>query len=184
MGRWTMGAGAAAFAIACGDGGGAAGRDTGAPPKDAPIDVHINEVLASNATGLQDETGAFADWIELYNAGTKEVDLSGFWLTDDLGDKLKWQFPDGSVIAGGGHLIVFADGDTADGPLHANFSLDRLGESVGLYGLSSQDNPLIDSVEDFGPQATDQSLARFPDGASNWQLDPTPTPGEANGDAP
>src|SRR5437867_128429 len=37
--------------------------------------VIISEFVASNSNGLRDEDGDYADWIELFNAGTNTVDL-------------------------------------------------------------------------------------------------------------
>lgn len=144
------------------------------------VPVFINEFVASNATGLQDESGAFPDWIELYNAGDEAIDIGGYWITDDLSNRLKWQLPAGLEIPAGGFLVLFADGDVEEGDRHLPFSLDRLGESIALYGPSDQNNPEIDVIIDYGPQATDQSWARLPDGSGDWGPDPTPTPGAPN----
>jgi hypothetical protein len=45
--------------------------------------VVINEVLASNVSGAQDEAGDFEDWVELYNNNNFDVSLSGYHLSDD-----------------------------------------------------------------------------------------------------
>ena len=47
--------------------------------------ILINEFLASNATINQDpDFYEYADWIELYNAGISNINLNGYYLTDDL----------------------------------------------------------------------------------------------------
>ncbi|WP_396189393.1 CotH kinase family protein, partial [Flavobacterium sp.] len=83
-----------------------------------PNGVVINEIMASNATSAQDETGAFADWVELYNNNATPIDLSGFYLSDDSTNAAKWQFPAGTIIGANGYLILWADEDILDGPLH------------------------------------------------------------------
>ncbi|HXH18976.1 MAG TPA: hypothetical protein VNJ07_07815, partial [Chitinophagales bacterium] len=55
--------------------------------------LHINEILASNATVIYDEKNEFDDWVEIYNGGKDTVSLSGMYLTNDL-QKTKWRFPD------------------------------------------------------------------------------------------
>lgn len=143
-------------------------------------DVVLNEIVASNATGLQDESGAFPDWVELYNRGEEIADLSSFTLTDDVADPQKWSFPAGTEVEPDGFLIVFADGDPSTlAELHASFRLTAAGESLQLIGPASEDLPEIDTVE-FGAQTTDVSWARMPD-AGEWEADDTPTPGEPNG---
>lgn len=142
-------------------------------------DVVINEFLASNATGLTDATGAFPDWVELFNRSDVPVDLAGFTLTDDLSFPTKWVFPAGTQIAAGGYLIVFCDGDVADGPLHASFSLSAQGESIGLYAPPARGSAPLDEL-DFDAQVTDVSSARIPNGGDTWQPASPPTPGAPN----
>ena len=130
----------------------------------APNGVVINELMASNASSAQDETGAFADWIELYNNNSSAVDLSGFYLSDDSTNTGKWQFPAGTTIGANSYLIIWADQDILDGPLHCNFKLSALGEEVIL---SDNQLNLVDRVI-FGPQTTDIGYARIPNGSGNF----------------
>ena len=62
--------------------------------------LFINEFMTSNSSGITDadfnDTG---DWIELYNNTNTTIDLSGYYLSDNLGDTTKWQFPIGTEIA-------------------------------------------------------------------------------------
>ena len=49
--------------------------------------VVINEFLASNKTINQDpDFYEYADWIELYNAGVSNINLNGYYVTDDLNE--------------------------------------------------------------------------------------------------
>ena len=58
--------------------------------------VYISEVLASNDTIVAYPNAAKSDWIEIYNAGTDSVDISGWGLSDRLDHGRKWQFPAGN----------------------------------------------------------------------------------------
>src|SRR6266576_2007467 len=72
-------------------------------------DVLISEFMALNNSTLADPNGAYPDWIEIYNAGADEVDLGGWYLTDDSANLTKWRFP--SIgLEGYGFLVVFASG--------------------------------------------------------------------------
>lgn len=71
--------------------------------------VVINEVQSSNSSTFRDENGEYPDWVELYNDGQEEVDLSGWGLSDKATKPFKWTFPEGTAIEGGGYLCVFAD---------------------------------------------------------------------------
>jgi len=154
--------------------------DTGNPAVQLP-DIYINEFMASNSSTLPDESGAFPDWVELYNNTDEDADLSGWWLTDNNDSIFKWQVPDGVSIPPRGFLVIFCDNDTDEGPLHASFNLSADGEDLGLYGPNIYDNPEIDAIDDYGLQLSDVSLARTPDGSPTFEADDTPTPGASNG---
>jgi hypothetical protein len=144
----------------------------------APPILFINEFLASNDSDIQDEFGDFEDWVELYNPGPDPVELGGLFITDDLGDISKWQFPD-TTLAAGGFLIVWCDEELDEGPLHADIKLSAGGEEIGLYGAPHHGFVLIDS-RIFGPQTTDVSEGRVPDAGPQWAFYTTPTPGAPN----
>jgi hypothetical protein len=96
--------------------------------------VRINEFMAVNDIGLDDEDRDESDWIEIYNAGTETVDLLGWFLTDDNDDLTQWEFPQ-VMLGPDSYLIVFASGkDRRDplGILHTNFKLSGSGEYLGL----------------------------------------------------
>ena len=143
-------------------------------------DLVINELMASNAGTVQDESGDYDDWIEIHNPGDQAVDIGGMYVTDRLTNPTKWRIPDGAAgettIPAGGYLLIWADGETDEGTLHASFRLSEGGEAVGLYGAGGGS---VDSVE-FGPQMADQSYGRFPDGADSWESFSEPTPGAGN----
>lgn len=122
--------------------------------------VRINEIMAQNTTGAQDENSQYEDWIELYNTGTEPFDLSGGWLSDDGENTFKWQIPNGTVIGPNEYLIVWADEDQDEGTLHANFKLSANGEEVWLAAPSGV---VLDHVT-FGTQSANVALARIPNG--------------------
>ena len=96
--------------------------------------VIINEFVASNMTGLQDEDGDYSDWIELYNASDTSVSLLGWAITDDEFVPGRFLLPNES-IAPGDFLIVFASGKdraVAASELHTNFKLNADGEYLAL----------------------------------------------------
>jgi len=96
--------------------------------------VRINEFMAVNDIGLDDEDRDESDWIEIYNAGTETVDLQGWFLTDDNSDLTKWSFPE-VMLGPDSYLIVFASGKDRRNPLgilHTNFKLSGGGEYLAL----------------------------------------------------
>ncbi len=141
--------------------------------------IFINEFMADNESTIEDpdEPGIFEDWIELYNSGTFAVDLEGFYLTDDLTDLTKWEIPENIIINAYGFLLIWADNDEEQGNSHANFKLSANGEDIAII---HPDGETIINFYTFGEQSPDISEGRFPDGNSNWEFMPDPTPGYAN----
>ena len=152
--------------------------DTIITPPPYESGLYINEFMASNATTIADENGDFDDWIEIYNVGTSSVWMGDKYLTDDLGNPDKWQFPDVS-IGTGGFLIVWADDEINQGPLHANFKLSGVGEEIGMFNNQASVFASIDAYI-FAAQTTDVSEGRNPDGGSEWKFYQFPTPGISN----
>ncbi|MFH1009287.1 MAG: CotH kinase family protein [Candidatus Latescibacterota bacterium] len=142
--------------------------------------IVINELMASNNNALADEAGEYDDWIELYNAGDKVINLGGMYLSDNLNNPTQWQIPD-TAIAPGGFLLLWADGDEDQGPLHTSFGLNQGGEQLGLFDTDAMANLPIDTLT-FGPQTTNLSYGRSPDGGSEWGTFDAATPGQSNSD--
>ncbi len=151
-------------------------------PVSAPLTVVINEWMAGNTGVVIDPAdGHDDDWFELFNFGTNKLDLAGYYLTDNLTNPFSYRIPGGYAIPPKGYLLVWADGEpgqnnAARADLHAGFKLAKDGGQIGLFG---EDGTLMDSVV-FGPQTSDASQGRFPDGPSTVGVMIKPTPREAN----
>jgi len=145
------------------------------------IPLTINEFMASNGKAVPDPQGDYDDWIEIHNFGPDAIDIGGMYLTDDMSIPNKWRIADDdprlTTIPAGGYLLIWADNDTSDPGLHANFKLDSDGEEIGL--IDRLGTTLIDSVV-FGPQGSNISYGRFPDSGADWRFFPTPTPATRN----
>ncbi|MHC4752633.1 MAG: chitobiase/beta-hexosaminidase C-terminal domain-containing protein, partial [Planctomycetota bacterium] len=148
--------------------------------KQAGIPLVINEFMASNNI-YQDPQGDTDDWIEIYNYGNEAIDLAGMYLTDDLTNTTMWRFPATNpaltTVGPGDYLVVWADNDTTDVGLHANFKLSANGEEIGLF--DSDGVTLIDIIV-FDEQDTQISYGRYPDANDNWRFMPFPTPQGTN----
>jgi hypothetical protein len=101
--------------------------------------------------------------------------LSGSYITDNpITQPDKYQLNPLSFIAGHGFVVLTVDG--RDEPGHVDFRLSSDGEMIAL--LDSDLNE-IDKVL-FGPQTTDVSQGRAPDGADRIEFFELPTPGVVN----
>lgn len=137
------------------------------------IKLYINELMADNATTKVDEEGKYEDWIEIYYAGDKAINLEDYYLTDNLANPFKYRLSS-SFIVPGGFKLIWADDDA--GADHANFKLAKSGEMVALFDKSGA---LIDSIS-FASQDADVSLGREQDGAGTWIPFVASTPGYSN----
>ena len=144
-------------------------------PKNTEAQIIINELIASNSGGISDpDFDDSGDWIELYNNSNSSADLSGYSLTDNLGQFDKWKFPNGTQIEANEHLLIWADGN--DIGLHTNFKLSSVGEAVGLYDAQGI---LLDSIV-YNNMLTDVSFGRKTDADIVWGFFQSPTPGFSN----
>ena len=142
--------------------------------------IRINEVMARNESTIEDpdEPHAFEDWIEIHNTGEKALDLSGLFLTDNPGVPDKWAFPPRTTIKPGGFLVIWADDDPEQGPLHTNFKLSSSGETVAMY--LSDAVTVVDSMP-FAQQFNDISYGLVEnDSTLNYAFMSVPTPGQPN----
>lgn len=158
----------------------------GATNHEPAVRLFINEWMASNTGGIRDPADqAQDDWIELFNAGTTAIDLSGFHLTDDLLNPTKYRVPTNGQyrVAPGGYFLVWADNQTNQNTatradLHTNF---KLGASAGSIGLYARDGVTPIDTLDYLQQTADISEGRYSDGAVPRYAMPKPTPRGTNG---
>ncbi|MFM1942668.1 MAG: hypothetical protein RI897_1650 [Verrucomicrobiota bacterium] len=140
-------------------GGSPGGVDAVRP--DPLMAVVINEYLAH--TDLPQ-----VDYIELYNTGSAEVDLSGCVVTDDPSTN-RYVIPSGTTLGAGTHLLL------EEGTL--GFRLSAAGET--LYFVKAGGSRVIDAVK-YGAQENGVASGRVPDGAPVFRRLAAPTPGGAN----
>ncbi len=143
--------------------------------KETNAQVYINEWMSSNSSVISDpDFDNTGDWIELFNDYNDTLDLTNHFLTDKLDSPTKWSFPANTKIAPNDFLLIWADAE--DVGLHTNFKLTKEAEEIGLY---SSDTLLLDSIV-YGQQATNISMGRVTDGATDLGFFPEPTPGSSN----
>jgi hypothetical protein len=139
------------------------------------IDLMISEVLAANGAAYKGRNGT-PDAVELFNYGSKPLDLHAFRLTDDATKVHKFVFPKGTIIEPGAYLVVdLGIKNPEDGALDAEFALSGSGESVLLIAPEDSGGNLIDRVT-FGNQISGKSVGRF---GGEWRLC-EPSLGEVN----
>lgn len=122
-------------------------------------DIVINEIQASNKTTQFDEAVEYDDWVELYNNTEFDIDLTGYFLSDNKDTLTKWQVP-ALTIPAKDYVIFWTDKDESQGVNHTNFQLTRNGESFYLVNPSGE---IIDQIT-YPFLTTDLSYSRYPNG--------------------
>ena len=143
---------------------------------DYSADIKINELMAANTkTAYDNDFFNFSDWIEIVNNENTDVNLSGYYISDEIGEK-KYQFPEGTIIAPKGYMLIWADDENKTlNDIHTNFKLSSKGESVVLFDPSGD---VVDYLS-FKEQTSDISFGRSP-GNENETIYMLPTPKDPN----
>lgn len=72
----------------------------------ASAQLVINEGSNKNVQTLTDNDSENPDWIELHNAGTSDISLGSYYLTDDSLNTTKWPLPQ-QIIPAFGYATIF-----------------------------------------------------------------------------
>ncbi|MBE0536285.1 MAG: lamin tail domain-containing protein [Phycisphaerae bacterium] len=154
---------------------------TGAYAQPPPLTLIISEFMAINIGIKADEKGEFDDWIEIHNFGETAIDLAGLCLTDNADKPEKWRFPAdapaATTVGPGEYLLVWADGESDEGPLHAAFSLASAKGDIALFAADAV--TLIDSLS-YGRQVPDVSAGRVSPADLQVRYFTVPTPKASN----
>lgn len=139
----------------------------------APVNypVVINELVSSNNI-VSDEMGEKDDYIELYNYGNQDIDIAGWYLTDDTNNRTKATIPamvnGETILPAQGLLVFWADGQAAQGPLHLPFKLSKEGDTVILSRPAAKP-VMVDSVC-YPLLEQNLSYSRLPDSGLTWTI--------------
>jgi hypothetical protein len=140
--------------------------------------VRINEVSAANSI-YANEFWKRNDWVELYNTTDKDIDVAGMYLSDNANKPQKYQIAaDGAstIVPAHGYLIVWCDKLEPESQLHASFKLAAEGGDVLL---TAADESWCDHFV-YTEHKGDESVGRYPDGASDVFVMNIPTIAKTN----
>jgi len=162
--------------------------------------IVLNEILP-NPEGSDGQQGLLGEWVELYNNGGAEVDVSGWYIKDGSisgnqqtvtasstldsrivigvkGSGAEWLvlFMAGAVLNNTGDIIILYDsfGNQKDS---YSFGASSNDEDEDINNTPDEDNSGYGGNETAGDEG--KSYGRIPDGIGDW-VDPIPTPGQVN----
>ncbi len=147
--------------------------------------VVINEFSCSNLSQFVDNHSDYGDWFELYNGSLSPVNLTGYYLSDDSTDNMKWQIPSGITIAGNGFLRFWASGrnEVSGTSYHTNFKLTQTKKNKEELTLSDPSGVIVDQIKITEKTQLGHSYGRGNDGLSSWRVFTNPTINASNNTA-
>lgn len=151
------------------------------PPDRHRAKVRINEVSSSNDIFVSDY-GKKNDWLELYNTTDKDIDLAGYYLSDDPQNPLKAQLATAptmvnTVITAHGYKVVWCDDRPSLTQLHVPFKLENADDA--FVSITSPDGEWTDSLR-YLAQSRWETFGRYSDGGTELALFTRPTIEQAN----
>ena len=142
--------------------------------------VRINEVSADDGIYVNDYFKR-KDWVELYNTTSEPIDVEGMYLIKGSKNPKKYEITKGvttanTIIPAHGYLIIWCDKEAPLVQLHATFDLDNDGDELRLMAADESWTDLFT----FPAHKSDQTVGRYPDGASDIFVMNVPTIAKAN----
>jgi len=135
-------------------------------PPEPKLPLRINEILARNES-IHSPDPTAPDLIELHNAGSEAIDLSGMGLTDNIALPYKYVFPAGTRLEAGAFMVLLATASPGGPGMASGFALKQEGDDLSLFNTPARGAQLLDSVR-FGLQLPDLPIGRRNDGT--WGL--------------
>ena len=133
--------------------------------------VVINEVSADNGIYINDLQKK-ADWIELYNTTSRDIDLRGLYISDKLGNPTQYRIGSdlavgssvSTIIPAHGYKIIWCDQKAALRDIHAPFKLDN--DEGKHVVLTAADHSWADTLT-YGFHDAIETVGRYPDAGRN-----------------
>ncbi|MGN0233180.1 MAG: lamin tail domain-containing protein [Bacteroidaceae bacterium] len=128
--------------------------------------VVINEVSAQNSI-FQNDFFKRADWVELYNTTSEDIDLTGMYLSDTPENPYQFAITaaateeSSTLLPAHGYKIIWMDKVAGESQLHASFKLKNADEAMLL--LTSADRTWTDTLR-YNVHTGEESVGRYPDG--------------------
>ncbi len=143
--------------------------------------VVINEIMYD----LKDGSDTGREWIEIFNNGAEQIDLSGWKLYEaEVNHKIATTTANNFILPAGGFAVIadnqekfLADWPNFSGVIFdSTFSLNNTGETLILRNVDLADIDTITYTSDMGANGDGKSLQK----ANNQWVANNPTPGAQN----
>lgn len=134
--------------------------------------VKVNEVSAANSIYINDYYKK-DDWVELVNTTAEDIDLTGYYLSDNREKPLKFQITEApagcdNIIPAHGHRVIWCSKRDRQGQeIHASFKLDN--EEGSCVILTAPESAWADTLT-YTVMNGDETCGLYPDGTSSTYL--------------
>lgn len=138
----------------------------------------INEIMPANIDMFLDPSYNYGSWIEIYNPGTSDVNIAGWYLSNDsLNSKQRSLGSSSRIVKAGGFLILWIGHYDDYCQQQIDFFDFKYDNSTII--LSDKNGTVVSRV-DYATIPARISYARKTDGGDEWCMTGTPTPGQTN----
>ncbi len=137
-------------------------------------ELRINEVMPK-ASSILDGNRQYYGWVEVYNTGSEDKNLSDFYLSDEQDNLNKWRFPEREIAPNECILVYLSGKDSEVQEIHADFKLSE--SETSLY-LTDGNSGATSETSWSSEIPTDISFGL--DGNGDMKYFSLPTPGEQN----
>lgn len=114
-----------------------------------PQELEISEVVSSNSKYLPGPYKTYHDFVELHNRSESDIELTGWYLSDDPEQPRKGSL-DGVVVPAGGYICIILSSDGINTPAGyrvLDFAINASGETLTLsYGDEIIDFAVVPSL--------------------------------------
>jgi len=146
----------------------------GSTPEPALV---INEIMPANIDMFMDPSYNYGSWIELFNGTDNDINLAGYYLSDDLSNPTLCPLGSTSrIVKAGGFLTLWFGHKDDYCQQQIEYSLDSDGGDIILF----DSNGKAVSAVAYPVSLARISWARTTDGGSEWGYTGNPTPGKSN----
>jgi len=104
--------------------------DGGSPGAVNPAALVASDIVIVNEALTHTDPAPPFDTIELFNPGTNDVNIGGWWLTDDFNTPKKFQVPAGTIVPAGGFVLF---DETQFNPGGNGFALGSDGDELHVF---------------------------------------------------
>lgn len=141
-----------------------------------PADIEISEVVSVNSSYLPGPFKTYHDFVELHNRSSSDIDLTGWFLSDDPEQPRKGSL-DGVTVPAGGFVVIILSSDGINTPLGyhtVSFGINASGETLTL----SKGDEIVDCVA--VPSLASNTAYGRPDGEDGFAVLKSATPESTN----